>query len=1098
MKFTKHSYREKLKKGIAILLAGTMLAGLGTGLPDNSINVKAANGKEPSVSAYATRKQLMDNTFAPDSATGKAANIGKLVFGRQGGKALEWYILGEDTGVDGYNTIIFAANALKTDQLFALTTGNQTYLYSAGTGYGDADGSTEVYGNHYGTSRLWATLRDYQRNLFTHAEQNIMNATTVTTQDTKNNVNYTTTGTVYALAADSADSSKIKAGSSDQTVLAISEYCESGDVQFWLRSPDTTNSKASVVSGGSVTSSSVTERKSCQLASNLQLTLVSFASAATAASSDTAVSETIASGTAMTLRLLGESKKIGSVQYNPTTGKIKATKGNTTGSVALVVQGNDGTNDWYYSKRITGTTTVNVSNIAAASNTPASIDLASCKIWIENKDGTVGMIYAVQATKISSIPSVEITGVTNPKANTVLAKFASCATKGVNSTRPQITWTPQASKAGYNTSYTASVTLEAATNYEFADNVTATVNGNAATSVTKNTDGTLTVTYDFPATAKDKLTSITTPQPITVANGTGYDAMNLPAEVPIVTEGNTVRSAPVTWDTTTPESGNYDPAVLTEQTVTLKGTVNCPATIDTNGVTLTTTITITISAAGIVGAPTVNPVAGNYTENQSVTLTSSTEGATIYYTTDGSEPEVSGGIPGGTTKMYTAPIAVTGIEEQSVQTTIKAIAVKNGMQDSGVATFAYTIQIPKPKYMVTVTNGSGAGEYVQGETVTITADAASSGQQFKDWTVESGRITLASSTSATTTFTMPAEVVSVKANYEAIPVTEYTITASDGANGTISPNGAVKVAAGDSKTFTISPNRGYEIDTLKVDGSEVKATTSYTFSKVDADHTIEVTFKQKQSSVNPKVEAPAITSQPQDISVKVGDTATFSISVTGTTPAYQWQIDRNDGKGFVNISGANKASYTTSAVDADCNGFRYQCIVSNPGGSVTSNAAELTVTENNTPAQKPAEYKIIDGANSEWKQNTDGTITIRGNGEFSKFVGVKVDGTPIDAKNYTVKEGSTIITLKADYLNTLAKGTHTIEIVWTDGSAKTGFKISENASSNDDNKNNKNNNQAISPKTGDNSHLFVWITLLIVSIAGVMSMIQVHKKQKDE
>ena len=85
--------------------------------------------------------------------------------------------------------------------------------------------------------------------------------------------------------------------------------------------------------------------------------------------------------------------------------------------------------------------------------------------------------------------------------------------------------------------------------------------------------------------------------------------MNLPATVNIVTEGNTVSSAPVTWNTTTPANGSYDPAILTEQTVTLNGTVACPDSIDANGISLTTTITMTISAAGIVGAPTANPTA---------------------------------------------------------------------------------------------------------------------------------------------------------------------------------------------------------------------------------------------------------------------------------------------------------------------------------------------------------------------------------------------------------------------------------------------------------------------------------------------------------
>ena len=60
----------------------------------------------PSVSAYATKDQLKDDTFAPDSS-GNATNIGKLVFGKNSsGNAQEWYILGNDTGVTGDNTVI--------------------------------------------------------------------------------------------------------------------------------------------------------------------------------------------------------------------------------------------------------------------------------------------------------------------------------------------------------------------------------------------------------------------------------------------------------------------------------------------------------------------------------------------------------------------------------------------------------------------------------------------------------------------------------------------------------------------------------------------------------------------------------------------------------------------------------------------------------------------------------------------------------------------------------------------------------------------------------------------------------------------------------
>lgn len=929
MKKLKHNF----KKGMAFVLSLAMVAGLVLAMSGGANTVQAATGSgtEPSVTAYATKDQLM-TAFNPDS-NGDATTIGKLVFGKNSSSvAQEWHILGKDEGVSGDNTIIFAASPIATKQAFEDDDSNKKTFASSFGVY--ETNPSDVYPNHYGASDLRVALKNMATNTsyFTTAEQGLMNSTTVRTNDILNSTTYTTTDKLYALTADGTGSpyTTIKAGSDNNTVLAESSYWRSGEY-FWLRSPSeysSDNIAMLAYPGKHVYGSIVRTKFAVQPASNLNLSSVLFASAATAASSDAAEARTIADGTAMTLRLDGTGKNIGTATYNTTTGDIKAVKGTTSQTVALVVQGNDGTNNWYYSKKITGTDVVNVSDIVAESNTPASIDLSACKIWLEITEDNV--TYAVNATEtvVSEISSVAITDIATPVSNTALDAEASCVTEGVSSTTPQITWTPSDSTAGYNTSYTASITLTAATGYEFTDSTTATVLGNNATSITKNTDGTLTVTYDFPATAKDKLISITAPQSITVANGTAYSAMNLPATLSIVTEGNTETSAPVEWNTTTPANGSYVPSVLTEQTVTLTGTVKCPDSIDDNGITLTTTITITISAAGIVGAPTANPTAGTYTENQSVTLTSSTEGATIYYTTDGSEPTITGGVPAGTTAQYIAPIAVTGTQGQSITTTIKAIAVKDRMQNSSVEKFTYTIQIPVPKYEVNVTNGSGSGNYAQGSTVTITANTAPNGQRFKDWSIESGNITLASSTSDTTTFVMPAEAVSVKANYEAIPT--------------------------------------------------------------------------------------------------------------------------------------------------------------------------------------PVSYKILDGANSDWKQNTEETITIRGNGDFSKFVGVKIDGNTIDAKNYTAKEGSTIITLTTDYLKTLSIGTHTFEIVWTDGSASTNFTVSKNNSGsetrkdddknkNDDSGSQTGDNQHItSPQTGDNSHPTLWISLLGASLIGLLATLYMRKKKDNE
>ena len=402
MKRLKHNF----KKGMAFVLSLAMVAGLVPAMSGGANTVKAATGTgtEPSVSAYATKTQLMDGTFAPNGE-GTAANYGKLVFGKNSkGNPQEWYILGADSGVSGGkdNTIIFAASPIATGQKFNSNTNSKIYNYEANTGYGDNLGNIEVYPNHYGASKLRDTLQGMATNTsyFTSAEQGLMNATTVTTKDTKNSsVTYTTTDKLYALQGDLDNDQYLWAGTDDSTVLAMSSYLRNGE-WFWLRSPYGRSGDIALCADrgyyvilGRV---DIDSGSPVQPASNLDLSSVLFASAATAASSDTK-SEKITDSAAMTLRLDGTGKDIGTVTYNTTTGDIKVVKGTTSQTVALVLQGNDGTNDWYYSKTIGTSETINASNIKSALQLKSDIDLSACEIWLEITEDNVS--YAVNAEK---------------------------------------------------------------------------------------------------------------------------------------------------------------------------------------------------------------------------------------------------------------------------------------------------------------------------------------------------------------------------------------------------------------------------------------------------------------------------------------------------------------------------------------------------------------------------------------------------------------------------------------------------------------------------------------------------------------------------
>ena len=173
-------------------------------------------------------------------------------------------------------------------------------------------------------------------------------------------------------------------------------------------------------------------------------------------------------------------------------------------------------------------------------------------------------------------------------------------------------------------------------------------------------------------------------------------------------------------------------------------------------------------------------------------------------------------------------------------------------------------------------------------------------------------------------------------------------------------------------------------------------------------------------------------------------------------------------------------------------------------GDTQSFWVETNLTMTPTAAGETPNYKIIEGANGTWTQNRDGTLVFRANGDFSKFTGVKIDGTLIDPKNYTAVSGSTVITLKADYLNTLSVGTHKLTVVYTDGECSTNFEVKQAASEQtkpterdkSDTTTPTGGKDTTSPQTGDNSNMLLWVALLFVSGAGVLGTTVYSKKKR--
>ena len=208
---------------------------------------------------------------------------------------------------------------------------------------------------------------------------------------------------------------------------------------------------------------------------------------------------------------------------------------------------------------------------------------------------------------------------------------------------------------------------------------------------------------------------------------------------------------------------------------------------------------------------------------------------------------------GATSTLVTAvsgngePVSING---QALSTGGSAtVAIPNsGTTDIVVeiGTKTYTLTIPRnsgtgggaTSYTLTFdTNGGSAIAPITqdyGTAITAPADPTKTGYTFAGWT-------------PAIPTTMPAENLTVTAQWRyngggSSGYSYYTIKATAGTGGSISPSGNVSVREGADQTFTITPDKGYAVANVKIDGKSIGAVKSYTFENVRRTHTIEVIF----------------------------------------------------------------------------------------------------------------------------------------------------------------------------------------------------------------------------------------------------------------
>ncbi|WP_285575487.1 kelch repeat-containing protein [Geothrix limicola] len=207
-----------------------------------------------------------------------------------------------------------------------------------------------------------------------------------------------------------------------------------------------------------------------------------------------------------------------------------------------------------------------------------------------------------------------------------------------------------------------------------------------------------------------------------------------------------------------------------------------------------------------------------------------------------------------------------------------------------------------PTYALTVNLGAGvtgvpasSASYVQGTAVNY-AYALQAGYQNLQVSLDGSPVAAAGSLTMNGTHTLAATA----------QLQSFTLTASAGANGTVSPAGVTTLTYGGSQTYTITPNTGYQVTDVVVDGSSVGPITSYTFSNVTSSHTLSATFQIQTFTLTASAGANGSISPNGAVSVNYGASQTFTI-----TPNAGYQIA---GVTVDGLAQGAIASYTFSNV----------------------------------------------------------------------------------------------------------------------------------------------------------------------------------------
>ena len=295
-------------------------------------------------------------------------------------------------------------------------------------------------------------------------------------------------------------------------------------------------------------------------------------------------------------------------------------------------------------------------------------------------------------------------------------------------------------------------------------------------------------------------------------------------------------------------------------------------------------------------------------------------------------------------------------------------------------------------------------------------------------------------------------------NYKTITDIDITVYVKDiftingnvlGGNGNIEiPNNSI--IEGNTTSITLIPETGYMIDKVLVNGIQVEVNNNVLELLMNENKTVDVTYKKIPFNIKVVDNKNATVTPNGVVVVNYGDSQDFEIIAN---------------KGYKLIKAlVNNEDKTNELVNN-------KLTLSN----ITSDKVVEVVVEKIT-------YEVIEGANQNYTITKNTEAKFRIDADYNLFNQlVYVDNILVDSKYYTTESGSTIITLKKEYLDTLKAGEHTLMVTFSDGGeSTTKFTIS-------------NIDNSSTPKTLDNINTYI-ISLLGAST--VLLTIVYYKKKK--